>query len=353
MSPYFVVMSLATIFVLLEAKLAGERNPLNTGLAGVLWLIFLTIFVGARFEVGGDWGAYDQRIEEMRGVDFTFILTGDPAYDLLNWVGANFLDANLVFVNLVCAAILAAGLVAFCLNFPCPSLALQLALPYLIFVVGMGYIRQATAIGLIMLSLAAIPTSKTLRPLVLLTLAALFHKASAIFIPALLWADSGLSNARRSVIFIVASMAIALLLVPTAEYSITRYLTEGWTSSGAPIRGALNLAAALIFLRFYSDLPIATEQKNVFRIFAVGIFGLSVLLLLSPTSTILDRIGLFFLPFQVAVLSCLPSLLEGRGFNKSLATTSLVIFAWCQLTIWLHFSPFASSWLPYKAVLWQ
>ena len=145
----------------------------------------------------------------------------------------------MVFVNLICAAILAAGLMAFCRNLPRPSLALQLALPYLVFVVGMGYTRQATAIGLTMLSLAAIPTSKTLRPLVILTLAALFHKASAIFIPALLWLTVT-SNARRSIILIVASMAIGLLLLPTAEYSITRYLAEDWTSRGALIRGSLN-----------------------------------------------------------------------------------------------------------------
>jgi len=352
MLPYFAVMSLATIFVLLEEKLVSPRRPLHSFWGGALWLTLVTIFVGARFEVGGDWVAYDQRIDQLRGVDAASILSWDPAYDFLNWLAANLLDANVVFVNLICAAILAAGLMAFCRNLPRPSLALQLALPYLVFVVGMGYTRQATAIGLIMLSLASMPTSKTLRPLVLLTLAALFHKASAIFIPALLW-DSQLSNARRAVILIVASVAIGLLILPTAEYTITRYLTEDWTSRGALTRGSLNLAAAIIFLRFSSVLPIAKEQKNVFRVFAMGICGLSVFLLLSPTSTLVDRMGLFFLPFQIAVFACLPSLLERRGFNESIATTLLVIFSWCQLTIWLHFSPFASNWVPYKAALWQ
>lgn len=84
----------------------------------------------------------------------------------------------------------------------------------------------------------------------------------------------------------------------------------------------------------------------------MGILGLSVFLLLSPVSTLVDRMGLFFLPFQIAVFACLPSLLERRGFNKSVVTTLLVIFTWCQLTIWLHFSPSASSWVPYKTVLW-
>lgn len=353
MLPYFAVMSLATIFVLLEEKLASPRGPLHSVWVGALWLTLVTIFVGARFEVGGDWVAYDQRIDHLRGADAASILSWDPAYDFLNWLAANLLDTNVVFVNLICAAILAAGLMAFCRNLPRPSLALQLALPYLVFVVGMGYTRQATAIGLIMLSLAAIPTSKALRPLVILTLAALFHKASAIFIPALLWADSQLSNARRSMILIVASMAIGLLLVPTAEYSITRYLAEDWTSRGALTRGSLNLAAAMIFLRFSSVLPIATEQNNVFRVFAMGICGLSVFLLLSPTSTLVDRMGLFFLPFQIAVFACLPTLLERRGFNKSIVTTLLVIFSWCQLTIWFNFSPFASNWVPYKAAFWH
>lgn len=315
--------------------------------------MLLTIFVGTRFEVGGDWGAYYQRIDDLRGADPASILTWDPAYDLLNWLAANSVNGNVVFVNLFCAAILVLGLLAFCRSLPRPSLALQLALPYLIFVVGMGYTRQATAIGLVMLALAVIPASKTLRPLILMALAALLHKAAAIFIPTLLWAGSEVSNARRAVILSVAGIAIAFLLIPTAEYSITRYLTEDWASTGAPIRGALNLAAAIIFVRFSSELPIVTEQKSVFRIFAVGICGLSVLLLVSPTSTIVDRMGLFFLPFQIAVFSCLPHFFKNRGLSTSITTALLVIFAWCQLTIWLHFSPFASSWVPYKAVLWQ
>ena len=352
MLPYFVVMSVATLFVLLEDKLASPRGPLNSVWVGALWLTLVTIFVGARFEIGGDWVTYGKRIDHLRGADFASILTWDPAYELLNWLAANLLDTNVVFVNFVCAAIFAAGLVAFCRTLPRPSLALQLALPYLVFVVGMGYTRQATAIGLIMLSLAAITVNKGLRALILMTAAALFHKAAAIFIPILLWAGGRLSKARRSMILVVAGSAIAVLLLPTAEYSITRYLAEDWASSGAPIRGMLNFVAAMIFLRFSSELPIATGQKNLFRVFAMGICGLSMLLLISPASTLVDRMGLFFLPFQIAVLSCLPALLEGRGFNKSLVTTLLVIFAWCQLTIWLHYSPFASSWVPYKAVLW-
>ena len=353
MLPYFAVMSLATIFVLLEDKLVSQRGPLHSIWIWALWLTLVTIFVGARFEVGGDWVAYDQRIDHLRGADAASILSWDPAYDFLNWLAANLLDANVVFVNLICAVILAAGLMAFCRNLPQPSLALQLALPYLVFVVGMGYTRQATAIGLIMLSLAVIPVNKGLKPLIFMATAALFHKAASILIPALLWAERGDGKLGRFAILIVSGSAIAVLLLPTVEYSVTRYLTEDWASAGASIRGLLNLAAAMIFLRFSSELPIVIEQKNVFQVFSMGICGLSILLLLNPASTLVDRMGLFFLPFQIAVFSCLPNLFEKSGINKSIVTTLLVIFAWCQLLIWLHFSPFASSWVPYKAVLWQ
>ena len=348
MLPYFIVMSLATLIVFLEGDSTNRRSPLRSARVSALWLVLLTIFVGARLDVGGDWGAYEQRVDALRGAELASILTWDPAYDLLNWITANSINGNVVFVNLVCAAIFVSGLLAFCRSLPRPSLALQLALPYLVFVVGMGYTRQATAIGGIMLALAVVSASATLRPLMLMALAALFHKATAIFIPTLWWASSELSSTRRVVILCVAGIAIALLLAPTAEYSITRYLTEDWASTGAPIRGSLNLVAAMIFLWFSSELPIATEQKNIFRIFAVGICGLSVLLLVSPTSTIVDRMGLFFLPFQIAVFSCLPNLLENRGLSTSITTALLVIFAWCQLTVWLYFSPFAQSWLPYQ-----
>ena len=353
MLPYFVIMSFATIFVVLESGSANTRVSLRVAWVRAVWLAMLTIFVGARFEVGGDWDAYSRRIDALRGADVASALTWDPAYDLLNWLAANSINANVVFVNVICAAILAAGLIAFCRTLNSPSLALQLALPYLIFVVGMGYTRQATAIGLILLSLASVTGSKSARPLISMILAALFHKAAAIFIPVLLWAGSELNNAHRYVILLVAGIAIGLLLLPNAEYTITRYLTEDWQSAGATIRGVLNLTAAIIFLRFSLELPIATEQKNMFRVFAAGVCGLSVLLLLSPTSTLVDRMGLFFLPFQIAVFSCLPHLLGDRGFNKSAVTAALVISAWCQLSVWLFLSSFASSWVPYQNVLFM
>ena len=57
MMPYFAVMSLAIIFVLSEDKLASPKGPPYRVWVGELWLTLVAIFVGVRFEAGGDWVA--------------------------------------------------------------------------------------------------------------------------------------------------------------------------------------------------------------------------------------------------------------------------------------------------------
>ena len=87
--------------------------------------VLLTLMIGLRHKVGGDWFTYVEHItlasyETLLGA----VSLGDPAYSLLNWVAAKT-GLGPYFVNTVCAALFSWGLLVFCRAQPRPWLALD------------------------------------------------------------------------------------------------------------------------------------------------------------------------------------------------------------------------------------
>jgi len=109
--------------------------------------VAITLLVGLRFEIGGDWAAYEKLFSFARYADLDRMLRrGDPAYQLLNWA-AERVGGDIRLVDLVCGAIFSWGLLRFARAQPDTWLAMLIAIPYLVVVVAMGYSRQAVAIG--------------------------------------------------------------------------------------------------------------------------------------------------------------------------------------------------------------
>ena len=122
----------------------GPRRPWPAWQA---WLIgiALTLFIGLRHEVGGDWFSYIPYLTRAEGIPLAeAIAMGDPGYNTLNWLFAGN-ALGIYGVNMVSGAIFSAGLVLICRAQPRPWLALCFAVPYMVIVVAMGYSRQGVA----------------------------------------------------------------------------------------------------------------------------------------------------------------------------------------------------------------
>ena len=169
MLPYLISWGLFA-----TAGLIGARRIAGSSL--VLLGLFLTLLIGLRVQVGGDWWNYFPYLERSVGLSFFEVfLESEPGYGLLNWFGANW-GGSVFLVNTLCGLIFAIGLLAFCRVQPRPWLTLTLAFPYLITVVAMGYSRQGVAIGLEMLALLALQRDRLLPFLGWIALASSFHR---------------------------------------------------------------------------------------------------------------------------------------------------------------------------------
>ena len=173
------------IFISYLALLNFNYNSIYLNNNSIIWnilLFFFTLFIGLRFQVGGDWYNYLNFVYFAENNDFiSSILITDPAYGLINWISAKF-GFGPYFVNIICAFIFSCGLITFCKIQTKPFLALCIAFPYLLIVVAMGYTRQAVAISLIMLCIVNFEFN-FIKKIFLFLLAVLFHKTSLIMAP--------------------------------------------------------------------------------------------------------------------------------------------------------------------------
>ena len=319
--------------------------------------IFLVLMIGLRHEVGGDWTTYVVMLDSYNDTTtvekFGF---QDPAFVLLNKL-TTLLGTGVYLLNLISAIFFSWGLVIFCRAQSRPWLALVVAVPYLITVVAMGYTRQGVAIGLSMVAMVALGHGNTLRFILWIGFAALFHKSAIILIPLAILA----STKRRLFTLVWAAVAgctlYVLLLQEAASFLAEGYIQSQYQSSGAVIRVVMNAFPGALFLIFRRQFKLTQELLSFWTWMAWIALLFIVVLQLSPSSTAVDRVALYWIPLQLFVLSRLPNAL-GKSDGKNAGWVySVVAYSATVYFVWLLYADTAFAWLPYQFYplvwLWQ
>jgi hypothetical protein len=323
------------------------------------WGIFvlLILMIGLRHKVGGDWTAYINNLDDLAGGTLAEVLaTVDPAFAIIYWVAIKT-GLGIYLVNVLSAAFFTWGLIIFCRAQPRPWLALAVAVPYLITVVAMGYTRQGVAIGVAMIGMVALEQGSVLRFVFCIALAAAFHKSAVILVPLGILANP--QHRVRSVLVVAAaSFALfAVLLQNYLDYFQHGYLDDQYQSSGAAIRVIMNALPAAIFLIFRKRFNLTPSQKIFWTWMSWAALVFVVLLKLSPSSTAVDRVALYWIPVQLFVLSRLPNALGQRSDRNAVWVSAVVAYSAAVLFVWLVFADNATAWLPYQFYpvvwLWQ
>ena len=153
MTPYWFLFLLPVFGALIPLRLE-YRSRLLSFL--ILSLTSISI-MGFRNEIGGDWIPY---LTYLNGVSGKGLLESiahyryvEPGFIAINWL-CETLGFGIVGVNIIGASILLLGVTTLSKNQPLPYLALLVSVPYLIIVVGIGYSRQAIALGIILIALS-------------------------------------------------------------------------------------------------------------------------------------------------------------------------------------------------------
>lgn len=313
-----------------------------------LGLSFTALLIGFRYKVGADWRPYEEIFRSTRFQSLADVpAIGDPGYYFLN-IAVQWLGADLWLVNLVCAVIVTIGICRFAEIQQRPWLTVLVAVPYLIIVVAMGYTRQAVSIGFILMGMASyIRTGSIPRVVTYIVLAALFHRTAIIVLPFI-----AVGNERAQLIrLLIAAVATYLLYYLFLSNSLGRYITNyidyRYAAEGAGVRIAMDFLPAVLLFVGRSRLGFSRVEWRIWRNLGLVALTLPVLLFLVPSTAALDRIALYLIPLQLAVLSRPKSIFPNEGIGTFLV---ILYCAAIQFT-WLTYAHHARFWVPYH--LWH
>ena len=351
----FLAPCLAAFGGSLGGSVAESGRP--WGLGFQFYFVVLLLLVGLRHQVGGDWFSYLEPVELAlnQNLSEALALPGDLAYNTLAWLSAHA-GTGVYGVNILCAGLFSYGLMVFCQTSPRPWLSLAVAAPYLVIVVAMGYTRQGVAIGLVMMGLVALDKGKILKFVVWVSIASLFHKTALILIPLAIFA--GRTNWVALVgLLLTTVMLFFFLLEEHLNHLVAGYLIDQYSSSGAAIRIAMNALPATVFLLYRKRFDLTNSQRVFWTWMALGGLAFIGLLAISPSSTAVDRVALYWIPMQLFVWSRWPDAMT-QSHNSQLIWVALVLFYSLVVQfIWLFYSEHSYAWLPYQfypwVLLWQ
>ncbi|HEU4697107.1 MAG TPA: EpsG family protein [Sphingomicrobium sp.] len=316
--------------------------------------IALVVLIGLRYRVGGDWSNYLDIFRRLAPQELGAALAGsrqEPAYTFVNWLAAR-LGAGIWLVNLICAVPFTYGLLRLCRQQPNPWLAMLVATPFLIIVVGMGFTRQAAALGCLMVGISKIIDRRSPVEFVLWTLGgALFHQTVLVFIPVMF--VTGVKNRFLSYLLLLASLAVGYYAVlPSAldQYG-PGYLREQYNAAGANVRVLMDVVPAAIVLLSKGRFYWSAEEKAVWRTYAALCLLAGAALPFIHSSVVVDRLAMYLIPMQIFVYSRIGYCfgLIRRGWLAW--TTAVIVYSAAVLFVWLNYAVNAWAWVPYQNYL--
>lgn len=341
------------MLLLVMAAVLEMESPNDRSLKKLLLTISSTvtvIFVGFRKEVGGDWFAYMNYHEAGYVTPFLeFIQTSDPGYMAISWVLGR-LGMDIWSLNTVLAILLTVGISTLALQVRYSNLFFLSAAPYLIIVVGMGYSRQSGAIGMLCISISYLFQNRRVRAVGFGVVSLLFHKSAAFCLTPVLMASSNSRWKNIAILFLGIPVIALFVFLEAFEIAQKGYIEAEYSSAGAFIRVLQIFICgvwALLFLVKYED-----ENRKKLLTLLSGVAVLSMpALIVSPSSTLVDRLILYLLPFQCYVLSRVPDLFA-YGASRITACVSVISINFLIFFVWITSAVHLDSWINYKSYLW-
>lgn len=328
----------------------GVLSPyrLTTGGQRLAWAFCAGVFVaaiGLRHQVGGDWFSYLDHFNFIDRLDLDQALAfSDPGYYGLSWLVSHS-GGGIYTLNVVCAVLVMFGVIVFARRQPLPWLALLVAVPYLIVVVAMGYTRQAAALGLAMVGLAALGKQQVRRFVAWVLLAALLHKSAVLLLPIGALATS--RNRLWTGVWVAATTIVGavILLLDDSDALWRNYVESDYQSQGGLIRVSMNAVPAILYLVFQRRLRIDAGERRLW--FWMSVFSLACVPLVAVASTATDRVALYFIPIQMYVFSRLQRLASTAPGRTSIVVAVLAYYA-AVLFVWTNYAANAQYWVPYR-----
>ena len=326
--------------------------------------LFFILFIGLRSGIGCDWDTYISLIEKYSSQNFGTILKNnisdiyklDELWNILMIKISN----NIYVLNILYSILFIIPLFIFCSNLERKYLSLLIAYPYYIIVVGMGPIRQAACISLLMFSMILIMRKRYYSHFLLSMFSLLIHPSSILLNGLILLPDfrnliklikNKISNRYNILISVIIVTSFAFSL-PSIIYSTSYYFKFYGNiipqAKSAIFIWLINFIPSIIFISNYSKFNFENSLKRILVIFAIFVFLLLPLIFVN--SVIAYRLLLYLFPSSILITSNIPNL-ELFQIKKSYFLKIIFAASFSSLIIWLNFAYHSSCWVTYRNIL--
>lgn len=326
----------------------------NVNLENFCWLFtifFFSVFIGLRYEIGGDWVHYN-KYYEIYGAESQVKLQlydhlrADLVYVLINKI-AHYTGTRIFGVNFICALIFMGSLANFLQDSKNRWLALAISFPIIILILAMGYSRQGLAFAFSLYLLKSLENRKVLLSFIYLILAICSHKTALLLSVYYLIYFWFYKKYLYFFILILFPIILIWFFWFTFEHLLYFYVGEGvhMSADGSAVRSFIILIVAFLFIVFKNRHVFMTKYQNFFyscvSYVVIAGFPFSIV-----TSMAVDRSLLYFYSLKVAFVSL--ANLEDKKIN--IAVFIIVTIYFLYLTVWICFGNNSFSWVPYNFV---
>lgn len=321
---------------------------------------FLLIFIGLKYEVGGDWINYlklfNNDYKNLRSI----VNIKEPFFNLIILIIAKF-NYFIIILNFFSGLIFLSGLFLYISIFKNKILNLTLTFPIIILIVGLGYVKQSIGLGFIFYSLYFMHKDRDIISIIFTVIAGFFHIGAFIIII-------------NQLIYIIVKKKIPIYHLFTLIFSLLfifnlliNFTNNGWyylflhtinyldnrtfidyNSSGFLLRSSIICFFCVLILN-----KILVNNFNKTYIFywisSFTVISLSLMGLFS-SPVFADRLLYFYSFIQIFVIGNIHDFVKNQTYFVILKLLSL-IFGFTILIFWLLFGFNSESWLPYNNVL--
>lgn len=342
MAPYFFVFGLASLFAL---------NPINLSkeLEKFLWILVIivgTLFIGLRYEVGGDWLNYVHsynRLSVLPVNEWMNVSRFDPGYLAIVLICSIF-DTGVMGVNLFCGFIVMNCLVFFARQQPLPWLTIVAAIPFFIIGVSMGTVRQGVALSIVLVALTYVDKN-IFRYCVWILIAALFHKSGVVML-GLAFFKIRNKYALFGLISLVLTVGVIFSQLDSVRILMLAYILDpDYQSDGAWIRVLVSMLPFVGTLLFYKKM--ISEYPDYWAYFLIGIGTIILMYFSFSFSTLVDRVAYYTIPLQLALWPRIIAV-QDQPLMRAYFKVSFISGYLVMLYVWLVFANHSWAWLPYQ-----
>lgn len=336
--------------------------PINFGkFRGIIVLclfLILTLFSGLRFEIGVDWDNYLRKYENYKYITNLkdFLALSEPGYGLLNFISQNMGLNDLILVNLVCATLFYSCFYKFSNYFKNIFFPLFVCFVYTIVVVSNNYTRQIVSIGFSFLVILCILRKEVKWYIFYIFLGMLFHTSIIIFMIFFPFVLNKIDFSRKVFlyfysVFCILFFTLALYLSSILDASQYTDSSSDMTSGGVYMRLLMHVLPIILYI--YNRNKFTTQYPKFYMVLDLSVMIISYMFILAfGYSTLIDRFNLYFVFFDIFVLSFLYSKfnLDARImlWLSIFMSNTMVYFVWLNYGKWT-----AISWIPYNNYIYM